>query len=289
VRAFADFNWWYAPVIIACSSTNYFFRYWKWDYYTATLGIRPDRPRNLVIFFASFMMAVTPGKFGEVLKSYLLKKVNGTPISVSAPIVLVERLTDFIGLIILILAGAWVFGYGRVWVVTFAVFFTGLTILLSWKRGSETLIGLLRHVPVVNKFVDHAFTMYESIYTLIQPRPLFISTVLSVAAWACECFGFFLILHVFGAPPTLLKSTFIYAFSTIFGAVTMLPGGLGATEGSLTALTVIAGATKEIAVAATFLIRAATLWYAVIIGVVVTFAFQKRLNMDVSEVMGGEE
>ncbi len=108
--AYKEFQWGYLPVIFLCTSTNYIFRFWKWDYYTAQLGIRPGRTQNIIIFFSAFVMAVTPGKFGEVLKSYLLKKENETPVAKSAPIILAERLTDFIVLIILVIAGPWVFG-----------------------------------------------------------------------------------------------------------------------------------------------------------------------------------
>ncbi|MCK7516981.1 MAG: flippase-like domain-containing protein [Ignavibacteriales bacterium] len=44
---------------------------------------------------------------GELLKSYLVKQVNGTSISKTAPIVFAERATDFLSLTILALAGAY--------------------------------------------------------------------------------------------------------------------------------------------------------------------------------------
>lgn len=284
IVAYTEFQWAYLPLVFLCTSTNYVFRFWKWDYFTHQLGIRPAWKQNTIIFFGAFVMAVTPGKFGEVLKSYLLKRENATPISKSAPIILAERLTDFIGLIILIIAGAWVFGYGRKAVFTFALFFFGLTTLLSWRRGSVYVIGLLEKVPVVSKFAKHFHEGYESIYTLFRLKPLSFSILLSVVAWFFECLGFWLVLHTFGAPPTLFKATFIYAFSTIVGSITMLPGGLGVTEGSLTGLTILAGATKSVAVASTFIIRTATLWYAVLIGVVVMLVFQKRLGIKLDEI-----
>ena len=58
---------------------------------------------SALLFTSGMVMAVTPGKVGEVLKSYLLKRINGTPISASAPIVLAERVTD--GLAMLLLMG----------------------------------------------------------------------------------------------------------------------------------------------------------------------------------------
>lgn len=282
--AFRNFNLAIIPLILICTLMNYLFRYWKWDYYTRELEVFPGRSNNIIIFFTAFTMAVTPGKLGEVLKSYLLKKVNGTPIRRSAPIVVAERLTDFIGLMILLLAGAYVFDIGRLAVIGFAVFFGAVTSLLGWRTGSMAIIRFLSGLPIIRKYAEHAESAYDSIYALLRPRPLAVASLLSVIAWFFECFGFYLILSEFGAPPTLLKSVFIYAFSTVIGAVSMLPGGLGSTEGSLTGLTMLAGATKEIAIASTFIIRLATLWFAVVIGIFVTFAMQHRLQIDIDRI-----
>jgi len=121
-------------------------------------------------------------------------------------------------------------------------------------------------------------------YVMLRIRPLLVSVVLSIVAWSFECMGFWLVLNVFEAPPTMLKAAFIYAFSTIVGAISMLPGGLGTTEGSLTGLTVLAGASKNVAVASTFIIRVATLWFAVLVGVVVTVAFQSKLHVKIDDI-----
>lgn len=284
--AFSRFRWWYLPLILACSSANYAFRYAKWDLYTRVLGIRPGTVQNIVIFFAAFTMAVTPGKLGEVVKSYTLKNVNGTPILKSAPVILAERLTDFIGLILLIVAGAYGFGFARGAIVAFALFFAAVTILLGWRRGSEWLIRLFDRVPVLRRFTGHALSAYESIYALLRPAPLAAAVALSVIAWFFECLGYWIVLDVFGAATTLLQAMFIYSFSTIVGAVTMLPGGLGSTETSLTGLLQLKpmAVEKSIAVASTFIIRAATLWFAVLVGIAVTFLFQKNINIPIAEL-----
>ncbi len=282
--AFARFDWFLFPVILLTSSINYAFRYFKWDYYTKQLGIRPSTKNNLIIFFASFIMALTPGKFGEVMKSYLLKKVNNTPMATSAPVILAERLTDFIGLVIIVIVGAWMFDIGRVAVAVFAVLFFGMTSLMAWRRGSVAIIHVLERTPFINKFAHHFHEAYESIYVLLRPLPLLVATVLSVISWFAESLGFWIVLNQFQAPPTMFKAIFIYAFSTIVGSITMLPGGLGMTEGSLTGLSVLAGVENSIAVASTFIIRAATLWYAVVLGIVVIFGFQHKLHVQLDEL-----
>jgi uncharacterized protein (TIRG00374 family) len=75
-----------------------------------------------------------------------------------------------------------------------------------------------------------------------------------------------------------LWATFCYGFATIVGAITMLPGGLGITEGSLTFLLIQKGSPKEIAVASTFIVRIVTLWFAVLVGVISVTLYQRRFG-----------
>ena len=76
----------------------------------------------------------------------------------------------------------------------------------------------------------------------------------------------------------ILWSSFSYAFATIVGAVSMLPGGLGVTEGSLTFMGIDKGFPKEIAVASTFIVRVVTLWFAILIGIISVSFYQNRFG-----------
>jgi uncharacterized protein (TIRG00374 family) len=73
-----------------------------------------------------------------------------------------------------------------------------------------------------------------------------------------------------------MSAVFIYGFSTIAGSIAMLPGGLGVTEASLTGLMILMKIPKDVSVAATFIIRVATLWFAVLIGIVAVYFYQKH-------------
>jgi uncharacterized protein (TIRG00374 family) len=116
---------------------------------------------------------------------------------------------------------------------------------------------------------------------LLTPGPLMLTTLLSVAAWLCECAGFWLVLRGLpgGAIPVQL-AIFIYAATTVLGALSFLPGGLGVTEGSMILLLVrtARGMTHSAAVVATILIRLCTLWFSVLVGVVALLAFRRRIT-----------
>ncbi|HEX5063643.1 MAG TPA: flippase-like domain-containing protein, partial [Kofleriaceae bacterium] len=82
-----------------------------------------------------------------------------------------------------------------------------------------------------------------------------------------------------GAHVDLGLAMVIYAGTTIAGALSFLPGGLGVTEGAMS-MALVKGAAKldpSTAVAATLLTRLATLWFAVVIGVAFLALARRRI------------
>jgi uncharacterized protein (TIRG00374 family) len=277
-RALAEFRWIFIPFILACAFASYLIRFLKWHYYIGTLGIHVPRKDSLLIFFSGFIMSITPAKMGEVLKSFLLKQVNGTPISKSAPVVVAERLTDVIGLMVLSLGGITAYAFGEKVLFIVGAFLAAFIILLSTKPLILRVIGLFERGGILSRIARKMHTAYESIFQLLNLKTLVWSTVLSIFAWSVECAGFFLTLRGFGAYYEPMKTAFMYSFPIIAGAVTMLPGGIGITEGSMTGLLQGAAMPKSQAVATTLLFRVCTLWFAVLVGAVVLYIFQRKFG-----------
>jgi uncharacterized protein (TIRG00374 family) len=223
-------------------------------------------------------MSVTPGKMGELLKSYLVREVTKTPISKTFPIVFAERITDFVSLIFIALFGAYVFNFGRGIVIGVGIFFLVVLILVSNRKIALPLIGLFEKNKFLRKHLESIHNAYESSYQLLRPVPLINMTLLSLVSWSFECLGYHLILINFNVGVSFLWSAFSYGFAIIVGSITMLPGGLGVTEGSLTFMLIRNNCPKNIAVASTFIIRVATLWFAVLIGILSVTFYQKRFG-----------
>lgn len=288
-NAFRNFYWPLLPVCLGLAFMNYAIRFLKWHYYLRLLKIDLPYGLSFRVFLAGMVMAATPGKFGEVFKSYLLKTLNGTPLSKSAPIVLAERLTDFIAFVLLALLGVTLLPNGPlVFAVSIGVIAAAL-ILAGWRSFALGFITWLDRWPPLARHTDKLRTAYESVYIMIAPKPLILATGVSVFSWWFECFAFFLIAYGFGAPIPLLDATFIYAFGTILGALLMTPGGIGPAEVTIGGLlTLLHGLSVEVAGAATLLIRVCTLWFAVAIGLFVLMTSASRFSRGVEEMEKGE-
>lgn len=283
IISFKNFNWILLPVLLALSFGNYISRFFKWGYYLKIIDVKLHFIDSLSIFMSGLIMSVTPGKMGELLKSYLVKQVNGTSISKTAPIVFAERATDFLSLTILALTGAYYYDYGKNIIITIGVIIVLGLIIISNKKLFEKIISILSKNNYLSKHILKISTAYESSSKLLSAGPLLSMTFLSIISWGFECFGYYLILTNFEIKIDIPWSFFSYSFSTIVGALSMLPGGLGVTEGSLTLMLVQKGLSEHSAFAATFIVRAVTLWFAVLVGAISLLFYQKRFGRIVIE------
>ena len=270
------FSWSVLPVVLFFSLLNYLFRFLKWSLYLRVLEVDLPVGTSLLIFLAGLAMSVTPGKLGELLKAFLLRSARGIPVARSAPIVLAERLTDFLALFLLSLLGIFSYQASLVLVIAGLGAVTALLAVVASRSLSLWLIQLLGKLPVIRRVAKKLEEAYLSLRSLVRPRFLLGATALSVVAWFFECLGFHVVLGGFGqVEPSLRLSTFIYSVATMAGAPS--PGGLGLTEGGMVGLTqaLQSGATPQMAVAATLVTRLCTLWLAVAIGLLALWAFQR--------------
>jgi uncharacterized protein (TIRG00374 family) len=266
VRALGRFDWVAGAVALLLAALNYLTRFVRWQLYIRSLDISIPHRESFRIFLSGLALSVTPGKAGELLKAYLLRKSSGAPIGKGASAVFAERLTDFISLLLLSLVGIYSFDNGAWTLAVVASGIVSLFLVLFVPGAIPFVLHLLARLPRANRLVEPIEDAYVSARLLLSPGMLVRGLSIGLVAWFAECAGFYFVLSGFGAAVSLSSATFIYAFSTIFGALTLLPGGIGTTEGSMTGLLTLQGIPIVDAAAATFVIRVCTLWFAVAVG-----------------------
>ncbi len=272
IESLHTFTWWLIGPVLALTLVNYGLRFIKWHVYLRIIGAHVSLIDSGLVFLSGLSMAITPGKFGELFKAVLLRDRAGVEATKTASVVIAERLTDFIALIVLAASGVVFTRYGMGVLVVSVVGTVVCVAVASSPTLSHAIIRLLARLPYGDRFAPKLEQMVDAMAQLIRPLPLLLTSLLSLLAWFCECVGYYLVLRGLpGVEIDLGTATFVYAFATIFGAVTMLPGGLGVTEGSLIGLTYKVfpvTASRTTATAGAMLIRLCTLWFAVLIGLV---------------------
>lgn len=268
LESFRDFDWLLLPVAMSLVVINYVIRFFKWEYLLRQLGIRVPAKPSLVIFFSGLTMSISPAKIGEVMKSFLLKDYADVKISRSAPVVVAERLTDVIGVVILGSIGTVAYGLGEQIMAVTLVLVVVFILIVQSRSISLRLLHLAERLPVVKKVAEHLEDFYESSYSLLKIQRLTPAIILSTLGWFTECVASWLLLKGLGIDVELLMVTFVFVTGTLAGAMAMIPGGLGVAEGSMTGLFINAGVDRTGAVAGTLLIRLVTFWFAIVLGLI---------------------
>ena len=281
-EALAHFHWSMALLACLLAAGNYLVRFGRWHYYLGVLGVRVAARDSLLVFLAGFSLTVTPGKLGEAVKAFLLRASHGTPVARTAPIVVAERVTDLLALLLLALAGVFHFEIDRRFLLAGAAMVLGGVLVVSIDPLAEAALAVAARLPGVRRFAPKLREMHAATAALLHPKPLALATAISTASWFLECLAFWVVVRGFsGVSLELRAGTFIYAAMTIAGALSFLPGGLGVTEAGMLALLVRfgAGLTRGSAAAATFVTRACTLWFAVAIGLPALALYARRKHV----------
>ncbi len=272
--ALGRFDWRLFPLVLGCTLFNYALRFLKWHYYVRLLGVRTlAAPRSARLFVAGFPLAFTPGKVGEALKAVWLTEWSGLPFASGLPIVIAERISD--GLAVMALSVLGVFTYPQFWPGFLAILVAvlGAIVVSQIRPLAQALLNLTARMPWLGPRIAGLRAFYESSYQLFRPLPLLTAVGLGTVSWLGEGVGFYLILLGLGLAPSLQLlslAIFVLAFSTVVGAVSALPGGVGAVEATLTGLLVMAiHPERSLAGAATILIRLGTLWFGIALGLLV--------------------
>lgn len=270
----------YLPLVLGLTFVNYLLRFVKWQFFLKQLDIIISPGDSFRIFLSGLAMSVTPGKAGEIIKSLLLKELSGAAVSRTAPVIFAERLSDGFALIILSLSGITVFHYGREVLAAALLLMAAFVLVFKLPGVHNPLINGLSHMPVLRRFAGSFEVMVESAVRLMSLKGFLYTVVLGVISWSFECIAFYYVFIGFDYEVPLASATFTLAFSSIVGGVSMLPGGLGAAEGSLVGLLVkFIEVPTNVAAAATIMIRLCTLWFGVLVGTIAIVSNRMLLGL----------
>ncbi len=268
--ALAQLAWTGIALVLALSSANYLLRFLRWQFYIEKLGHRVPPVRHLLYYFSGFAFTISPGKAGEAVRSVYLRD-HGVPYSESLGAFFVERLLDLV--VMTLLAGCIVVSHVTYRPLWLCITIAALTLLvLAGHPGTlAQLYGWAERLQGkrLGRWLMALIGMLRSSQQLLRLQSLTWGTLLGLVAWGAEGYGFYVICRGLDLHLNLLEATGVYALSTLIGsAAIFLPAGIGSIELAMSTLLIAYGCSLQAALIATVMCRLATLWYAVLVGVV---------------------
>lgn len=257
-------------ILLTLSLLNYFFRSVRWHIYTSAMRVDVSFASSVRHYIGGFALTATPGRVGELIRLRWIWRETGRKPDTTGSLVLVDRAADLtaVGLVLAIAIGASTAGIQGGWTVAL------LSLILAWLATRSSLFRAAITVcwRIIGKF-PRFFAMLRraasGLTIFSKPGILIPTTICGMIGWTAEGYAFYLLLGWLGADIELTTALAIFFFAMLSGSATGLPGGIGGAEAALIALLTLFDVPLEIAIPATAIIRITTLWFAIIVGIIV--------------------
>lgn len=254
-------------LVLTLVLVGWLLRGWRFHYYLRRTGENIPLGYSIKAFLAGFALTGTPGKVGEAVKGIFLKEDYGVPVTKVVGILVVERLMDLWGVLLLASCSLLLFqGWEKLFLLCTAIVVAG-GVFLCMERVYRPILETCSKISWLSWASTKALDTLLAGRDLMTPRIFFVGLVVSTVAWGMESVSLFFILKGFDLPVGMLQANFVYSFSTLVGALSMLPGGIGGTEAGMVGLLAFMGISYSEGLPSVILIRLCTLWAAVFVGV----------------------
>ncbi len=268
--------------LLAAATVSYTLRMVRFYYFLLRSGVAISLKQTMVVQAVGFGLSVTPGRLGEVFKLHLIRERAGTPIVQTAPLLVLDRLTEGGGFMILAAASGLLLSTLPTATPIPALTLAGLGAMLVfaltrryWARWLALDAPWLQ-APWGRRLAPHVQHLARGLEVSFTPAQILGGLALSAVARCADGLVVLFAAQLVGVSLPLPTAVFVLAVSGLAGGISLLPAGTGAVETTMTGLLVLFGAQWSDALAITLLARLGTLWLWVALGLALTFALRLR-------------
>ena len=227
--------------------------------------------QNMTIYMSGLSLVTTPGGAGIFIKSVYLKKLFSIPTEKSIAVIFLEKYHDLLAGTSIILVTLMIhFGLVSMSLVIVSSILLGIMYLLIKSQSVFLfLYSRLQKIRLISKNLPKIGPS-ESFSTLTNPKNMTRGWLFSVLGWGIDSLSVYMVFLALNIDLGYLLTSQIYLTSLGYGILSLLPGGIGVSEGVADLLLVRQGLDLSIAASLVILMRLCTVWFATVIGVVFT-------------------
>ena len=244
------------PFVVLLSLSYYLVQGVRWHFLLRDAGVHMPMGDTVLLNIAGQSTGLLP--LGELTRAVLVAEVGSAELGGVVATITVQELIYTVFMVAAAIPGSF---EHRAWggaVVAALVFTVAVFVMLTVPHVFSVVRAVVRRVPLLRRFEPDIQDLRRDTVVLLRRPDTYLWSVLSLFGVLIAITLFWLVVH--SIDPHLLswpEAAFVYAVSHIAGAVSLLPGGLGAYEASIAGLLVASGASFQVGATIAVLHRAA--------------------------------
>ena len=258
-------------LIIALGFLSHVVKSFRQKILLGMVGEKIPSLKNLIIYMSGLSLVTTPGGAGTFIKSVYLKKKFNIPTEKSVAVIFLERYHDLLAGTSIILVTLLVhFGLVSMFLVIISSILLGVMyLLIKSQRVFLSLYSRLRKIRFISKNLPEIGPS-EPFLILTNPKNMIRGWLFSVLGWSIDSLSVYVVFLALNVELGYLLTSQIYLTSLGYGVLSLLPGGIGVSEGVADLLLVRQGLDLSVAASLVILMRLCTVWFATVLGVIFT-------------------
>ncbi|MGM5487315.1 MAG: lysylphosphatidylglycerol synthase transmembrane domain-containing protein [Nanobdellota archaeon] len=204
-----------------------FFEFLRWAAYMRDLHVSLPLTANIRIFLSGLAFSFLPSKSGELMRYHLLRKEN-IRLATSLPIHFISNMTNL--LVVALLASPILIELSPLaFIITIALV---LVFFVSLQAPLYIHIGKWLHKKTRIRIFKELVVAIKAARKLMHPKTHLIALLTTTLSYLSMAGVIFVVRQALGIETPLFILFSLYLLSLIIGVISMLPGGVGAVEGS---------------------------------------------------------
>jgi uncharacterized protein (TIRG00374 family) len=265
--------------ILVLSVVVYLLQGVRWHFLLRDVGTHLRMRDTLLVNMAGqTITALVP--LGDLTRAAFASAATGTDFGTAAATVTVQELSYTLVLILAALPAILALGYGLAAVVPVALGIAAIVVVLTVSPIFCRAHALIARIPLLNRLLPAIDDLQAQTVVLLHRPDALALTILDAARVVVAVTAFWLVLA--GLHPGYIgwwQAAFVLTLSTLGGAVSLLPGGVGANEATVAALLIFLGVDYGSAGAAAIIQRGLMTGLSLVLGLTAYAAIHRRLHL----------
>jgi uncharacterized protein (TIRG00374 family) len=264
-RALRSFQVTLLPPIVAVSLAYYLLQGVRWHQLLRDIGVRLRLRDTVLLNFAGQATAVLP--LGELTRAVLVTEATSTSFGAVVATVTVQELIYTMVLIAFAVPSLIGVPHALPGVIAALVLTALIFVALAWCPAYRWLRLFVAHTPGLRRFLHEVDELHNDMVLLLRHRSTLSGAWISAVQAVCTITALWLVAQAL-APGALswAQAGLVFAVSNVAGALSLIPGGIGAYEASVVGLLVGMGMSPGAAAAVAVVQRLADKGLATLIG-----------------------
>jgi glycosyltransferase 2 family protein len=266
LEIFRDINLSLLLIAFLLTNLNILTKIFRWKYLSNAYGVNLQYGEAYRIVLGSFFVSgITPGKIGEILKAYIMKKRHGLPLKDGVACILYERVFELLLLFFVTLGVFYIGMSAKNYIIIQLTSFILIFILIAYIFSDKILIW-------AHKFLTRTkFLKIEGDNLRIKkinPDQALNVFILTGIALCLEFLRLWVVTLAFGFHINIIHLSIYFSLAVLIGLLSQIPIGIGVVEGSLALFLTDAGLPPYYAFGIVLVDRIISIYFVMAIGLI---------------------